>query len=135
MTGKRIVHFEDDADWQEIVREAVEASSHELVAQADTLTGSLAVLDQMQSGEIDADVVILGGNLSDRGFFVKAAGEDPAEIMRAITEKGLRVITVGLAGLAMEEYGIEVDIDITKVRAAGLLPETLDLLRIVDSVV
>ncbi len=134
MNGKRIVHFEDDAEWLEIVSEAVEESPHQLVAQADTLRGSLTVLDQIQAGLIEADVVILGGNLRDRRSFMEsAAGDDPATIMEGIKERGLKVTTVGLAGLAMEEYGVEVDIDVTKKRAAGLLGETLDLLRIVSS--
>ncbi len=132
MSMKRIVHFEDDAEWRELVREAVEESPHELIAQADSLPSSLTILNQMQSGEIEADTVILGGNLSERGWLAKAAGEDPKIIMEAIAQKGLRVTTIGMAGLAMTEYGVEVDIDVPKVRAAGLLAETLDFLQVVD---
>ncbi len=134
MSARNIVHFEDDEEWREIVRRAIERTPHDLVAEADTLLGALAVLDQMQAGLIEADVVILGGNFRDRiSLMESAAGDEPAIILEGINERGLRVTTIGLAGLAMEDYGVEVDIDVTKERAAVLLDETLNLLQIVGS--
>ncbi len=111
----RVVHFEDDEDWRDIVASRLVGSPQWLVGQATNLAEALEMLHAMKNGEVDANVVILGGNLTPGAHMFDTRGRrDPAIISETIRKLGLRVKTIGLSGLAMEEYGVSVDVDIPK---------------------
>lgn len=118
----KVVHFEDDESWRGIVSRQLSDSEHELVAQAATLAEALEILEKIQSGEIDANVVITDGNLSD-----VSTAHDATVITDRIRELGLAVRTIGLSGSPMEDFGIEVDADLSK---SGL--RYGDITRVVD---
>lgn len=109
MNNGNVVHFEDSHSLADSVKRGLELFSdgrHKIVGGAANLAGSLAVLDQIASGEVQANVVMFDGNLG--------TGNDALAISAHITELGLPVRTIGAGGHSMEDLGVEVDVDLTK---------------------
>lgn len=105
----RVVHFEDNDDWRRFVRRHLDGSEHQLVGEAATLPDALGVLEQMQRGEIDANVVVLDGNLSEVTTY-----QDAKTIRERIRELELPVRVIGMSGGSLGNAGIEVDATILK---------------------
>lgn len=105
----RIVHFEDDDDWQGVVRRQLEGSSHQFVGGAATLPYALRMLEQMKKGEVDANIVVLDGNLSE-----SVSHNDARAIRERIRKLGLPVRVIGFSSNDLTREGIEVDATVIK---------------------
>lgn len=124
MQEGRIVHFEDNANLRASLEATVNlfGGPHKVVGEASDLPTALGVLDDIASGKLDANVVLLDGNLSKA-----TSGSDAREITTRISDLKLPVRVLGLSSDAMEKYGVQVDVDITKDRLThGLLMQVLD---------
>lgn len=113
MKNAKVVHFEDDKGFRTMIKKSLKTFSgerHGVVGEAADLAGSIAVLDQIKFEELDANVVLLDGNLSPGA----TSGEDARKITEYIKEHEVPVRVIGLGGKAMAEAGVEVDIDLTK---------------------
>ncbi|KKU20340.1 MAG: hypothetical protein UX30_C0002G0044 [Candidatus Saccharibacteria bacterium GW2011_GWA2_46_10] len=119
----KVVHFEDDLDWQRVVQFRLGNSAHKLVAQASSSQEAMDVLERMHRGEIDANLVILGGSLTKGS---RTGAHDSQLIMGRIKELDLPVRTIGLSAHEMSYYGIEVDADVGKGHGARNLVEVID---------
>lgn len=120
----RVVHFEDSETFRESVADHLEIqdSAHQIVGEAGDLPSALAALERISRGELEANVILLDGNLTSA-----TNGSDARTITGRIGELGLAVRVVGLSSDAMEKYGVQVDADITKKSFTGaLLKEVLD---------
>jgi len=119
MNNGRIAYFEDNLSLAASMQDIVDIYSdgrHEVVVHAVDLSGALAVLDQMAAGEIDANVVLSDGNLSD-----SVGGRDARAIMERVQELGLGVRTVLLSSQSAEEIGVVVDAELLKDEFTGAL--------------
>ncbi len=105
----KVVHFEDDESWQGIVRRQLDGSSHQLMAGAATLPDALVVLDQVNTGDLDANVVVLDGNLSETASY-----DDARAIRERIRELGLPVRVIGFSSSDLTSKGVEVDATLLK---------------------
>lgn len=122
MESGKIVHFEDSVTFAETIGEGIGIFSdgrHEVVAQAANLSGSLAVLDQIASGELEANVVLTDGNLSPA-----VGGADAVVIIGRVKELGLNVRTILMSSQSAGEIGIEVDAEVPK--SGSVLPAIVD---------
>ena len=128
MQNGKVVHFEDDKGFRAMIKKSLKTFSlerHGVVGEAADLAGSIAVLDQIKSGELDANVVLLDGNLS----LGVASGEDARTIADYIKQNEVPVRVVGLGGQAMSDAGVEVDIDVAK---NGCLEDPRALSKAID---
>lgn len=105
----KVIHFEDDGTWRGVIQRQLADSEHELVGNAATLPDALEVLEQMQRGELDANVVVLDGNLSD-----VSTNHDAKTIRRRIRELGLPVRVIGFSSGDLADSGVEVDATMQK---------------------
>ncbi|MBW3569094.1 hypothetical protein KY385_03105 [Candidatus Parcubacteria bacterium] len=113
MNNGRAVHFEDHETFRRMTKRCLKLSSdkrHEVVGEAADLAGAFAVLHEIETGNLKANVVILDGNLTSG----TTTGEDARKITQYINDRNIPVRVVGMGGRAMKEVGVEVDVDITK---------------------
>lgn len=125
MKEGRIVYFEDHPIYRESVIDTIGmfARPHQIVGDAGDLAGAFGILDDMASGKLHANVILMDGNLSKSD----TSGNDVREITDRIKQLGLAVRLVGLSSDPMEKYGVEVDIDITKKEfTVDLIKQILD---------
>ena len=117
MRDLQIVHFESNPAWISTVNAKLRGAPGNIVATANTSLGCFRLVEAMGEGSIEADAVILG-DIPD------LAGGQPGNHMRGLigymAAKELTPRTIGLASVAMEEYGVEVDIDLTQRHAYRL---------------
>lgn len=112
MDNAKIAVFENET-WAKLQIElALDDSTHEVVAAADTRAGALTVVERIAAGELAVDAVLLDGNLdSPRSDFSDA---------RAIYDKLVwlarrpAVIGISLDPLAEQGLPIPREHDITK---------------------
>ena len=132
MNNGRIAYFEDNLILAASIQDTVDIYSdgrHQVVVHAADLSGSLAVLDQIAAGEIDANIVLSDGNLSN-----SVGGHDARVIMERVRELGLGVRTVLLSSQTSEDTGVSVDVAILKADMNGdKLVEILDGLADIES--
>jgi hypothetical protein len=113
MHDGRVVHFEDNQPFVGLIKDSLEVfgdGRHHVVGGAADLAGSLAVLDQISSGELCANIVIFDGNLG-RGRF---GGDDARAIKERMDALGLAVRAISCGGQYAAELGIKVDVDLRK---------------------
>jgi len=112
MDNARIAVFENET-WAKLqIEMALDESSHEVVATAETRADALAVIERMAAGELAVDAVLLDGNLdSPQSDFSDA---------RAIYDKLVwltrqpAIIAISLDPLAEQGLPIPRERDITK---------------------
>ncbi len=112
MHNGKIAYFEDSTVLAASTVRGIELFSddrHQVVAQAANRGGALAVLDQIASGEVDANIVLSDGNL-DGGV----TGGDAIIIINRIKELGLNVRTVLMSSQSAEDIGVTVDAEFLK---------------------
>jgi hypothetical protein len=132
MHNGRIAYFEDHVGLADLTQNLIETfgeGRHQVVARAADLGGALAVLDQIASGEVEANVIMSDGSLS-RG----TAGSDARTIMGRVEALGLNVKTILMSNQSAEAIGVAVDVDLPKGDATGpKLVEVLDSLPELES--
>lgn len=116
MENARIVIFEDNASIRNILTTVMDMSSHSIVAEAATAADALAVVDRMAAGELEADVVVLDGNLDKDS----TKCENAKQIAAAMREAGLTAKIIGFSSYELKDFGIAVDVDLTKQHAMRL---------------
>jgi hypothetical protein len=119
-----VVHFEDEPNILAVIDlglPVVSDDRHSVVGQASDLASAFDVLEKISNQEIEANAVLLDGNLSYGG-----EGSDARAIRARIGELGLSVRTIGMAGKPMAELGVEVDADLQKPISIVRLAEILD---------
>lgn len=123
MQDGKIVYFEDSEILAETTKAGIDLfgrGRHRIIAHAADLVGALSVLDQVASGEIDANIVLTDGTLSPG-----VGGRDAREIIERVGELGLNVRTVLMSSQSAEEIGVKVDVAIDKgsadARSTGLV--------------
>lgn len=110
MDKGRVVHFEDNDGLRETIARSISMFSderHQVIGGAANLTGALALLDEIHTGAVNANVVLLDGNLTPA-----VGGSDARKIRQRIRELDLPVRVIGASGETMEANGVEVDIDL-----------------------
>lgn len=129
MRNGQVVHFEDNQPFADLIREGLEkfgGGRHQVVGGAADLAGSLAVLDQIDSGELAANIVMFDGNLS----LGSLSGSDARVIKERVDALGLAVRAISCGSLYAAELGIEVDVDLRKGDFSPLqLVEAIDALH------
>lgn len=126
----KLVHFEDNKNFRESVASSLKiSSSHSVEGEAEDVDGAKAVLDQINDGSLEADGVLLDGNLNGA-----STGQDAHEITGYIRDRNIPILVIGLGGKAMEAWGVEVDADVPKDDdfSIGKLIAVLDELEIQD---
>jgi CheY-like chemotaxis protein len=125
MDRARIVLFEDLSHQRDMVHEVFEGTGHDIVAVGTTLDESLAIVEDLAAGTVEADVVILDGNLT-KGTVPN--GDDAREIKAAIDRHNLPVRLIGFSAVRdmQSHYGITLDADSGKNPHA--LPGLVDML-------
>jgi CheY-like chemotaxis protein len=106
----RVIHIEDDPQWQDIVREAVEEIGATLVLTLDTMEEALAAVILMEKLKID--LVILDGNLTEGEY----KGDEARKILEMMAQRGVSATTIGFSGSSIKEA----DIDLGKGKATEL---------------
>lgn len=107
MDGAKVAVIEDGDMMRSIVREQLESSGHKVVAEADSLERAFEVVGAIATGDIEADVIILDGNLRPR----TDNGEDARRVAEMIRERGVTSKIIGFSLNPMATYGVEVDAD------------------------
>jgi CheY-like chemotaxis protein len=93
MEGAKVVIFEDDEDWQEIIGEIIEGAGHEVIARATTMDGARAVIDGFADDAVD--VAVVDGNLTRHN----TSGRDGAEVAERLRAKiGEKLVIIGCSG-------------------------------------
>lgn len=128
MHDGRVLHIEDNEDWQDIVERSLEGTPHHVVETADNMPTALEALNRVQSGELGANVVVLGGRLIKGHPPLERTGmNDPRHIMEHIRDLGLSVRVIGFSALRMSDFGVEVDAELSKTDfKSGDLAATID---------
>jgi hypothetical protein len=129
----RIVVFEDNRDFLGIIDTVLQ--QHEIVAIGETYAEAITILGRLACGEVEADVIVLDGNLRGNGpttLFAQrpivpgsvenvisgSLYEQPMRDAKAIVDiidhYGMMVKIIGLSAETMLDKGVEVDTDLTK---------------------
>lgn len=94
----------------------LDSGQHEMAAQAETVEEALAIVEDMQQGNLEVDAVLLDGNLDS----YQVHCDDAKRIALAMKEAGLTTPIVGISAYELQKIGIPVDVDITKTRLMTL---------------
>ena len=110
MEGARVVVFEDNDRLREHACLELENHEHQVTAYAKTLRQALAVVEDIADGEIQADVVLLDGNLGgeNRDCY------DARQICQRMQERGVAAKVIGFSAGDMRMHGVDVDFDSQK---------------------
>lgn len=124
MENAQVAIFEDNDLVREIYKGQLRETTHQVVAEADTLANALETIESIKLGNLVVDVILLDGNLDTKG---QGFGYDAKTIVQAIQKNNLTAKVIGLSIDPMAEYGVEVDYDLTKERRIEL-PTVIDSL-------
>jgi len=146
----KIIVFEDGPKILKIIGE--ELRNHEIVATGQTLSQAFAILGQLACGEVEADIILLDGNLKSerhdpvyhfeptfpatplpknrqltqrpgvtnsqenviRGSSYEEPGRDAKAIVAIMQRCDITAKIIGISGDSMDDFGVEVDYDLTK---------------------
>ncbi len=118
-----MAHFEDREDVRKVIGIHLESMGHSVVAVATNLREALETIDQIASGGIEVDAIILDGNLKQGAN----DNQDARDIVAYAKSKGVTVPIIGFASESLTKRGIAVDHDPTKQDIPGLLKIIGDL--------
>lgn len=104
MENANIVLIEDKEQIRSLVHRWLDKSDHVITHEADSLDKAIQAVEDVASGELACDVVILDGNLEA----LKGNNEDARIVVDRIRERNLDVKIVGFASLPLSLSGIEV---------------------------
>lgn len=123
MEHGRIAIVEDDEKFATQVADYIERfSTHQVVVVSHSLPDVLGLIDRMAEGQIDIDAMTLDGNLR-RGHYDCA---DARRIVDTMRLRGLTTKIIGYSGQHLADFGIPVDVDLTKNGSLFRLTKTLD---------
>ncbi len=122
MENAKVVVMEDDPEWRGLVRDRLGDSPHVITREATNLEEALTAIDEMASGELKCDVVILDANLSPDS---PLDGCDGLAISAKLQGHNLGVMVLGFSSTYMRDYGIQVDEDPTKLGLTDI-PTVID---------
>jgi len=110
MESARVIIIEDDELFREMTIENLRAIGHQVVGQASTRKEALDLIDSMGRCEVEADVVLLDGNLvPDTDTY-----EDARIISARLKENGVTSKVLGFSLGTLSSHGIDVDADVGK---------------------
>lgn len=107
MDGARVVVIEDRERNRIEAKKSLETNGHSVVGEAATLIEALSLVDTIGTGELEADVILLDGNLEPDSDL----GGDARTIASRIKENGITSRIIGFSSLPMRHYSVEVDAD------------------------
>lgn len=110
MEGARTVVIEDLEIMREVARVNLEACGHSVVAEAASLSAAYNVVSQLASGDIEADVILLDGNLREN----TDTYQDARDIFDFIKEQGIDLPVLGFSLGSLIKHGIPVTRDVGK---------------------
>lgn len=110
MEEARVVVIEDDEMHRELARQYLAKRKHSVVAEASTVPEAFVLVDRIAASEIEADVILLDGNLTPEAY----DGEDARRIAERMSEARVTAKIIGFSLGSMEEYGVEVHADTFK---------------------
>jgi CheY-like chemotaxis protein len=116
MEKTRIVIIEDSEQIRSLAKRALIARGHLITGEAATLRDGLALLDSIASGDLEADAILLDGNLTPND----RSGNDARLLVERIIKTGITSKIIGFSGSEMSDYGVEVDVDPGKDMASML---------------
>lgn len=116
MEHARIALFEDQENIRQLIAAALDQSTHEIVAEASTVDEALQVVDQVERGDLNVDVILLDGNL-DSG---QMDCSDARRIAAEIKDRGIPAVIIGFSAYRLQRFGVPVDIDATKANASRI---------------
>lgn len=127
MENARVAIVEDMEKIRQMVRLSLIGDGHNVVAEATNLEEAFSLVDKLAQGEIEADVVLLDGNLGDKTEEKEYKPHDDArQILARIREAGIASTVIGFSADYLREAGIDVDADTAKSIEAVI--ETIDAL-------
>ena len=107
MEKARIVIVEDSEQMRSIAKRTLRERGHLITGEAATLRDGLALLDSIANGYLEADAILLDGNLTPND----RSGNDARLFVERIRETGVTSKIIGFSAFGMSEYGVEVDVD------------------------
>jgi len=105
----RVIIVEDEPDWQELAADFITDAGHSVVGSALNIDAARLLIHAIAKGEIEADVVVLDGNLTRR-----SDGTEAHIVCETIQQTGALLKVVGFSGSPMSDYDLTVDADVTK---------------------
>lgn len=109
MDGARVAIIEDDEVFRNMTKRNLEATGHQVVAEASTRQEALSLVEQMAAGEVEADVILLDGNLTETDTY-----EDARVIAEQLKNAGVTSVVLGFSLGSLLEHDIEVSADVGK---------------------
>ena len=94
--------FEDDKDWQQMIKETLEDEGHRVVLTASNIKDALEATKKLK--DLGVQVATVDGNLND----YEANGNDGQAIIAAIKANAPGVRTVGMSALGMRNVDVNV---------------------------
>jgi CheY-like chemotaxis protein len=110
MEGARVVVIEDREPMRRVVARNLHHYGHSVVGEAATFQEALDIVDRIASGELEADVIVLDGNLSPD----LNDGREARMIYDRLKQQSVLAKIIGFSMMPMKTYGIAVDADSQK---------------------
>jgi len=85
MEKANVVIIEDNGQMRNLVKRCLETHGHLITGEAATLHDGLTLLDSIANGDLDADAILLDGNLTPNGH----SGNDARLLIERIRETGV----------------------------------------------
>ena len=102
MEKAKIVVMEDNEDQRLFLRNILKKNGHSVVAEAVNRAAALALLDEINQGELECDAIILDGNLTKGAVDCR----DAQDVNDKRKELGIRIPLIGFSHLSLSELGI-----------------------------
>lgn len=110
MHNAKVVVIEDQDAWRQMAKDYLEACGHTVVAEAISLNEAFGLVDKIADNEVEADVILLDGNLTQDSI----DGKHAQQIAARIKERGVTSKVIGFATMYMDYYKVKVDADSLK---------------------
>jgi CheY-like chemotaxis protein len=108
MEQAKILHCEDNKQWQDAIAMMLAFNGlHRVVATAESLGGSLKMIQAIKERTLDANVILLDGNLEGG-----VGMNHPRYIVSRARELSLELPVVGLSLDGLAEKGLRTESDI-----------------------
>lgn len=95
MEKAKIVVMEDNEDQRLFLRNILKKNGHSVVAEAVNRAAALALLDEINQGELECDAIILDGNLTKGAVDCR----DAQDVNDKRKELGIKIPLIGFSHL------------------------------------
>jgi CheY-like chemotaxis protein len=106
MENARVVVIEDNPIPRRIVRAALETNGHQIVAEAASMEQAMEVIGRLAINELEADVILLDGNLDSN----KVDYSDARQIMAELKQANIGAAVLGFSGELLKDINPPIDV-------------------------